>query len=273
MRSPSEICLNCGQCCNGHNLELVLFPQDAVSLASRGFGEILCIQKTEDGDSEIHLNTRANGDCLFFDRHAKSCRIYTERPAVCRIFPYGESEASDGDSESREEWILKNCSLFSEYSGKSSLGINSLKAMANARRLEYELASNALRFVRDLIKDREKNQEEQWEFRGTNDYGLTFWAREKAPIDEIVKWIYSKSRKTRKSRVGVMLTFHDRHYRALCTIQGVFCGDSALRNQVQLPQCHEDLLEALDDFFDPTKDSGTVLLEGWEPWPPYKEKA
>lgn len=268
MRSPSEICLNCGLCCNDHNLELILFPQDAVSLASRGFGEILCVQKTEDGDSEIRLRTRANGNCLFFARSTKSCQIYTERPAVCHIFPYGGKEESDGESDSRKEWILQNCPLFREYSSKSSLGIKSLKAMANAQRLEYELVSNALRFVRDLIKGREKNLEEYWEFRTTNDYGLTFWAKKEAPIEEIVDWILSKSQNSRKSRVGVMLTFHDRHYRALCTIQGVFCGDPVIRNQVQLPKCHEDLLMALDDFFDPDEDSDTMLLKGWEPWPP-----
>ena len=71
MKDPSEICLNCGKCCSDSNLMLVLFPQDALLLASTGFGDILFVEDYEDEDSEIQMHTRITGDCVFFDKSTK----------------------------------------------------------------------------------------------------------------------------------------------------------------------------------------------------------
>ncbi|MFX0116511.1 MAG: YkgJ family cysteine cluster protein [Candidatus Hodarchaeota archaeon] len=270
MRAPSEICLSCGQCCNDHNLAPFLFPQDAILLASKGFGDPLCLENNDNNEPEIRLHTRLNGDCLFFNRSTNKCQIYANRPIVCQIFPYGEDEEANADSDSREKWIMENCALFIEYGVESSLRIAAMKLMANARRLEYQLSSRAIRFVRGLIQDREAKLEEQWGFRKTSDYGLTYWARENAPVEEIINWLSKKSQRIQKARIGANLTVYDRHYRALCTIQGVFHGNSRSANQWTVPTSHEELLNALDDFFNPDKSADLCFLEGWEPWPPDK---
>ena len=270
-RNHAEICLNCGLCCNDDNLALFLFPQDAISLTSLGYGDILYIEDNENDDPEIRMHTRINGDCLFLDQSTECCRIYDVRPVVCRIFPYGEVDRSEEGSDSRADWILKNCRLFAEYGPRSSLRMESLKLMANAQRLESHLHSHVIRFVRDLNNDREKRLEAQWEFRVTDEYGLTFWATENAykeEIEQMIEWVQKTVQSTSKPRAASMITFYNRHYRGLCTIQGIFRGNSAFSDQITLPECHEDLLKELDDFLNDDKDSNAVLLEGWEPWPP-----
>jgi Fe-S-cluster containining protein len=268
LKSASEICLSCGQCCKDHNFALVLFPQDALALASRGWGDILAIQNNDDGDPEIQMHTRSNGDCLFLIRETNSCRIYEDRPVVCHIFPYGgEEEPAEGE-ESRKNWILQNCGVFASVDQKSPLRIRSLKLFAKAQELEFQLNSPVLRFVRDLIGEREEKLEALWEFRRTDSYSLTYWARENAQeeVNGIIDWLGKKACQTKKAYLGVMLTFYDHEYRAICTIQGILRGNAGTAKQFILPESHEDMLKALDNFIDPQEEHETLLLKGWEPW-------
>ncbi len=268
MKSASEICLSCGQCCKDNNFALVLFPQDALFLASQGWGDILGIRNNDDGDPEIQMHTRSNGDCLFLIRETNSCRIYEDRPIVCRIFPYGGDGGSDEGEESRNDWIQKNCSVFASSRQNSSLRIRSLKLFAKAQELEFQLSSPVLQFARDLIDERERKLEVLWEFKSTDSYSLTYWARENTQeeVNEIIDWLQKKARQTEKTHLGVMLTFYDHKYRAICTIQGIFRGNPVTANQLILPESHDELLNALDSVIDSQEEQDTLLLEGWEPW-------
>lgn len=211
------------------------------------------------------MHTRSNGDCLFLVRETNSCRIYEDRPIVCRIFPYGGEDESDEGEDSRKDWILKNCNVLNV----SSLKIQSLKLFAKAQELEFQLSSPVLRFVRDLIDERERKLETLWEFRNTDDYSLTYWARENAQeeVNEIIDWLRKKAHQTKKPHLGVMLTFYDFNYRAICAIQGILSGNSTSEKQFFLPKSHEEMLKALDPFLDSQEELDTFLLEGWEPWP------
>lgn len=53
----------------------------------------------------IHLKTRADGTCVFFDRERKYCDIYELRPFDCRMFPF--DFVASGPDEAW--WVLWDC--------------------------------------------------------------------------------------------------------------------------------------------------------------------
>ena len=45
---------------------------------------------TRRAQGKVTLRERANGDCVFWDKHA-GCTVYPARPAQCRTWPFWES--------------------------------------------------------------------------------------------------------------------------------------------------------------------------------------
>ncbi len=249
---------------------MVLFPQDALSIIARGWGDIICVEKLKDGSFELQMHTRVNGDCLFFDRETYYCDIYLNRPCTCQIFPYGGSDEPEDDSESRDEWIMKNCPLYTHYGKMSSLGIKIMKFNAETQRLESDLTTRVPELVKGLIEDREERLEEEWDFIQTENYSLTYWARKFAPVQKIIKWVETEFINKNKS-TAISLYFYNSRKNAICALQGIFKNKS-INNPKALPQTHEELLEHLDDYYNDEDNSNHNLLEGWEPWPPKKKK-
>jgi len=93
-------CTRCGKCCTGEpgfvwvtdaELEAIAsFRNESVEEVSRLY--------TRKSKGRPTLKEKANGDCVFFDRHL-GCTVYPVRPAQCRTWPFWESNV-----ESPESW-------------------------------------------------------------------------------------------------------------------------------------------------------------------------
>jgi len=89
-------CTGCGGCCTGepgyvwvNKTEIQTIAQylglDAEEF-NRRYVRQVGIRKS--------LIERANGDCIFFDNQARSCRVYEVRPRQCRTWPFWASNTA-----------------------------------------------------------------------------------------------------------------------------------------------------------------------------------
>ncbi len=91
-------CSKCpGYCCSHPRIEVK--DKDIERLAKH-FGVSVSVAKkrytyrykTKDADEQIlrhHKDHVYKTICRFFDRDERKCTIYAARPAVCRVYPYG----------------------------------------------------------------------------------------------------------------------------------------------------------------------------------------
>lgn len=69
-------CQNCGSCCS---IDLPLTEQEVIKLKEKIIPFLPAIKKNLENKKVVNLN------CPFL-MHNKKCRIYLERPAICRVF-------------------------------------------------------------------------------------------------------------------------------------------------------------------------------------------
>jgi Fe-S-cluster containining protein len=84
-------CQRCGYCCT---LVARLNLIDLLRLKKLGCNLREITQR--DSTGKICLKLKPDGDCVFLERHAKktSCKIYNNRPRVCRKYPGYKTETS-----------------------------------------------------------------------------------------------------------------------------------------------------------------------------------
>lgn len=95
-------CTGCGQCCTGDPGYVWVIKAEIDALART--------MDLEDSEFERAFVRRVgvrrsllelpNGDCVFFDRVTRRCRVYEVRPRQCRTWPFwGSNIRSSGDWE------------------------------------------------------------------------------------------------------------------------------------------------------------------------------
>ena len=94
-------CRECGGCCSGAPGYVWLSEEEIQRIAER-FGisvedcEAKFVREVGERKSLIEY---PNGDCVFYDRFHTNCKIYRDRPAQCRTWPFWASNL-----ESEKEW-------------------------------------------------------------------------------------------------------------------------------------------------------------------------
>ena len=94
-------CAGCGGCCTGEPGYVWVTKAEIEEMAS-ALGataaelESRFVRQVGVRKSLIEL---CNGDCIFFDRQARHCRVYQARPRQCRTWPFWQSNLA-----SRQRW-------------------------------------------------------------------------------------------------------------------------------------------------------------------------
>ena len=86
-------CVECGHCCIGEPGYVYVVKSEIEALAEAvGVGgpefEEKFVRRVGRRRSLVEL---ANGDCVFFDRVTRRCRVYEARPRQCRTWPFWAS--------------------------------------------------------------------------------------------------------------------------------------------------------------------------------------
>ena len=79
-------CRMCGHCCHGEG-GIVMTLKDLERLAEHLGVSVdeLVSKHTRDKGGKLHLATKADGYCLFFE---EGCGVHPGRPDICRAWPY-----------------------------------------------------------------------------------------------------------------------------------------------------------------------------------------
>lgn len=86
-------CTGCGDCCTG-DPGYVWVNRDEIKALARHVGmsvrdfENLCLVKI---GTRWSIKELPGGDCIFFDRIRRGCRVYDLRPTQCRTWPFWKS--------------------------------------------------------------------------------------------------------------------------------------------------------------------------------------
>jgi uncharacterized protein len=87
-------CTQCGNCCTGAPGYVWVNAEEIRAIASdRGFDDIELFEQQYVRKVGIRKSLREfpNGDCAFFDPHARKCTVYHARPRQCRTWPFWDS--------------------------------------------------------------------------------------------------------------------------------------------------------------------------------------
>ena len=86
-------CIGCGRCCTGAPGHVWVSGAEMEVLAAALRLEIAEFQQqyVRCVGSRRSLVELPNGDCIFFDRESRECRVYASRPAQCRTWPFWPS--------------------------------------------------------------------------------------------------------------------------------------------------------------------------------------
>jgi len=94
-------CSGCGDCCTGEPGAIWVNEDEIAALAAH-VGE----DRVEFERRYVHrkglrrtLYELFDGDCIFFDKATRGCRVYAARPVQCRTFPFWERNV-----ESPQAW-------------------------------------------------------------------------------------------------------------------------------------------------------------------------
>lgn len=100
-------CIRCGDCCTGPDLDVFVFPSEIGRICHALGEETLQVAwppATGEWDSKGNYHTlewrlrRCDGNCIFY---SSGCRIYSERPLLCRTYPFYIDEGALKFSECR----------------------------------------------------------------------------------------------------------------------------------------------------------------------------
>lgn len=86
-------CTGCGDCCTGAPGYVWVSAEEIEELAyvlglSVAAFEARYVRVVENRKSLVEME---QGDCVFFDRGSRRCRVYEHRPMQCRTWPFWQS--------------------------------------------------------------------------------------------------------------------------------------------------------------------------------------
>jgi len=67
-------------------------------------------------DGRKSLVELPDGDCIFFDREIKGCKVYEERPVQCRTWPFWDSNIDTANSWKKTAKFCPGCNKGELYS-------------------------------------------------------------------------------------------------------------------------------------------------------------
>jgi uncharacterized protein len=83
-------CARCGACCTGEP-GFVWVSHDEIAALVHALGlplEEFARRYLRLVRGRVSLKEKPNGDCVFFGRPEKRCRVYAARPVQCRTYPF-----------------------------------------------------------------------------------------------------------------------------------------------------------------------------------------
>jgi uncharacterized protein len=124
-------CTGCGGCCTG-DPGYVWVNQSEIAALAQALGlepeevERTLVRAVGRRKSLIEL---PNGDCVFFDRVRRQCRVYADRPRQCRTWPFWESNL-----RTPEDWE-QTCRVCPGSGRGRLVPLDRIEAQSSARRL------------------------------------------------------------------------------------------------------------------------------------------
>lgn len=97
-------CKNCGECCRGEGYALVDEGDIREIAKTLGISQSETRSRFTEPDPEKNLGCRilkSTGSlscCCFLDEKAKKCKIYSNRPRICRTFPMLNADGKSDDA-------------------------------------------------------------------------------------------------------------------------------------------------------------------------------
>ena len=86
-------CIGCGRCCCGEPGYVYVIQSEIDAMAAEAGLDASEFEKTfvRRVGKRRSLIELPNGDCVFFDRLKRRCRVYAARPRQCRTWPFWQS--------------------------------------------------------------------------------------------------------------------------------------------------------------------------------------
>ena len=75
-------CLSCGACCR--ETEMLLSREDIERLERKGYSKKFFVRFDREGYAKLR---NRHGHCVFYDAEKQRCKVYTDRPLGCRLYP------------------------------------------------------------------------------------------------------------------------------------------------------------------------------------------
>jgi Fe-S-cluster containining protein len=88
-------CTRCGHCCTGATGRVWVNDEELTAIAiyrNEPLAHVVGLY-TRPTERDRSLREKANGDCVFYDRH-EGCTIYPVRPRQCQTWPFWESNVA-----------------------------------------------------------------------------------------------------------------------------------------------------------------------------------
>ena len=99
-------CLRCGVCCR--ETEMLLSTEDIERLERKGYSKEFFVRFDSEGYAKLR---NLQGHCVFYDAEKQRCKVYTDRPLGCRLYPviYDETKGIvvDNICPTRDNWNEK----------------------------------------------------------------------------------------------------------------------------------------------------------------------
>ena len=84
-------CTQCGNCCTGDAGYVWVTNEEIKAIAAAvGESDLERFEQTNVRKVGVRKSLKEfdNGDCVFFDGDARTCRVYAARPRQCRTWPF-----------------------------------------------------------------------------------------------------------------------------------------------------------------------------------------
>ncbi len=104
-------CRQCGRCCIGEPGYVWVNDEEITAMASRlGLNRgVFAANFVRNIGARKSLVELPNGDCIFFDREIKGCKLYEERPIQCRTWPFWDSNIDTAGSWKKTAKFCPGC--------------------------------------------------------------------------------------------------------------------------------------------------------------------
>jgi len=104
-------CRQCGRCCIGEPGYVWVNEDEITSIAARlGLNRgVFVANFVRNVGARISLVELPDGDCIFFDRKIRGCKVYEERPVQCRTWPFWDNNIDTANSWKKTAKFCPGC--------------------------------------------------------------------------------------------------------------------------------------------------------------------